>query len=68
MHDEPGDPGGEAGEAHSLDVGDGFRTTDRGQIALVDVPELLRGTAAETVADRSGDVASFLHRHRRKSG
>ena len=67
MYDEPGDPGREAGEAYSFDVGDRFRTTNRGQIALVDVPERLRGAASKAVANHPGDVAAFLHRDRRKS-
>src|SRR6266566_58086 len=68
MHDEPGDPGDEAADADPLDVRDGLRATDRGQIALVDVLEGLRGAARQTIADHPRDVAAFLDRNRSEAG
>src|SRR2546428_9934959 len=51
-----------------LDVGDGLRAADRGQVALVVVPEGLDVPASEAVPDNAGDVASLLHRDGCKTG
>src|SRR5207249_8343124 len=68
MDDEPGDPGDEAADADPLDVRDGLRAADRGQIALVDVFEGLRGAARQAIADYPRDVAAFLDRNRSEAG
>src|SRR5439155_12566251 len=66
VHDEPSHPGREATDAYSLDVGDGLRATNRGQIALVEVPEGMGAAATEPVPDHTSGVAALLHRDGRE--
>src|SRR6266516_4159165 len=64
MDEEPGDPGEEAAELQSPQVGDRGCASDSGEVALVVVAERPRATAANAVANDTGRVASLLHRHR----
>src|SRR3989442_11766919 len=61
MHDQPGDPGDEAAELESLDVGDRCCSADRRQVAFVSVAERARLAGAQPSTHDLRGVAALLH-------
>ena len=55
VHREPGEPGDEAAQPEELDLGDGARASDRGEIAFVVVAEFSDPPTPKAGAMRRGD-------------
>ena len=63
--DAPGDPGEWAAQSDEMEVGDGAGTADRGEVALVAVPECRSRATGETVGDQASRIAALLDCDRR---
>ena len=67
MHEEPGQPGDEAGQLDAVQIGYSLRLADRRQIPLVEVAERPVFTPLESSPHDPARIAALLHRSRRDS-
>src|ERR1039457_7282870 len=61
MYEDPGEPGGKAGDVQAAEFGDGLVAADGSQVALVEVAEGRgRGAAGHAAADQPGYGGALL--------
>src|SRR5829696_7644996 len=68
MDEEPKRPSREAGQVRSFDISHGFRSPDRGHVALVAVAERPMFAVAKLRAHGTCGVSALLHRDGGEAG